>query len=113
MSRAKLKIKKGDQVIVITGKDKGKSGEVLRIMREENRALVRGVNVVKRHTKPSASNQGGIVDKETPIHISNIALIDGKTNKPTRVGYKVEKDGSKSRVARKSGTVIDTVRAGA
>lgn len=113
MSRAKLKIKKGDEVIVLTGKDKGKKGEVLKVLRAENRAVVRGVNVVKRNTRPSAADQGGIKDKEMSIHISNIALIDGKSGKATRVGYKVEANGTKSRIARKSGTVIDTVRAGA
>ncbi len=104
----KLKVKKGDNVIVLTGKDKGKTGEVLRILREENRAIVRGVNVVKKHQRPSAAGAGGIVEKELSIHISNIALADPKNGKATRVGYKV-KDGSKIRFARKSGEAIDTV----
>ncbi|TAH32635.1 MAG: 50S ribosomal protein L24 [Alphaproteobacteria bacterium] len=104
----KLKIKKGDNVIVLTGKDKGKKGEVLRVLREENRLVVRGVNVVKKHQRPSAAGAGGIVDKELSIHISNVALADPKTGKATRVGYQV-KDGSKIRIARKSGETIDTV----
>lgn len=105
----KLKIKKGDKVVVLTGKDKGKTGEVLRVLREENRAVVKGVNVVKRHVRPSTVNPGGIVEKELSIHISNIALSDPKTGKPTRVGYKVASGGVKSRIAKKSGEVIDQV----
>ena len=105
----KLKIKKGDNVIVLTGKDKGKTGEVVEILRADNRAVVRGINMVKRHTKPSAASAGGLVEKELSIHISNIALVDGKTSKPTRVGYKLNQDGTKSRIAKKSGSVIDQV----
>ena len=104
---AKLKIKKGDHVVVITGKDKGKKGEVLKVLPEENRAIVRGVAVVRRHQRQTASQEGGIISKETPIHISSLALEDPKDGKPTRVGYKFLKDGRKVRFARRSGEVID------
>jgi large subunit ribosomal protein L24 len=104
---AKLKIKKGDKVVVTTGKDKGKQGEVIRTIPTENRAVVRGVNVAKRHTKQTAAQEGGIVSKEMPIHVSNLALRDPKDGKPTRVGYKLLADGKKVRVAKRSGEVID------
>ena len=104
---AKLKIKKGDKVIVTTGKDKGKQGEVIRTIPTENRAVVRGVNVAKRHQKQTAAQEGGIVSKELPIHVSNLALRDPKDGKPTRVGYKTLADGKKVRVAKRSGEVID------
>lgn len=104
---AKLKIKKGDKVVVTTGKDKGKSGEVVRMIPTENRAVVRGVNVAKRHTKQTAGQEGGIVSKEMPIHVSNLALRDPKDGKPTRIGYKTLADGKKVRVAKRSGEVID------
>jgi large subunit ribosomal protein L24 len=104
---AKLKIKKGDQVIVITGKDKGRQGEVISVSPADNRALVRGVNVVKRHQRQTAAQEGGVVSKELPVHISNLALRDPKDGKPTRVGYKTLADGKKVRVARRSGEVID------
>jgi large subunit ribosomal protein L24 len=103
----KFKIKKGDKVVVITGRDKGKSGEVLRVLRDEDRVLVQGVNMIKRHTRPAAGQTGGIVEKEAAIHISNVAHIDPKSSKPTRVGYKVLGDGRKVRFARRSGEVID------
>ncbi|HKB21477.1 MAG TPA: 50S ribosomal protein L24 [Methyloceanibacter sp.] len=103
----KLKIKKGDHVVVITGKNKGKKGEVLKVLPDENRAIVSGVAVVKRHQRQTASQEGGIVSKEAPIHISNLALEDPKDGKPTRVGYKFLKDGRKVRFARRSGEVID------
>jgi len=103
----KFKIKKGDKVVVITGRDKGKSGEVLRVLREENRVIVQGVNMVKRHTRPGAGQAGGIVEKEAAIHVSNVAHIDPKSNQPTRVGYKVLEDGRKVRFARRSGEVLD------
>jgi large subunit ribosomal protein L24 len=103
---AKMKIKKKDRVIVITGKDKGKMGEVVAVMPKENRVIVSGVNMMARHTKPSQANpQGGIVRKEASIHVSNVAHIDPKDNKPTRIGYKTEK-GAKVRIARRSGEVI-------
>ena len=104
---AKLKIKKGDKVVVLTGRDKGKSGEVLRVLRDEERVLVQGVNMIKRHTRPAAGQTGGIIEKEAAIHISNVAHIDPKSNKPMRVGYKVLGDGRKVRFARRSGEVLD------
>ena len=103
---AKLKIKKGDNVVVIAGRDRGKSGEVLRVMPEESRLLVQGVNMVKRHTAPRPGQPGGIVEKEASIHVSNVAHVDPKENKPTRVGYKTV-DGRKVRFARRSGEMID------
>ena len=104
---AKFKVKKGDTVIVLTGREKGKSGEIIRMLPKEKRVLVRDVNMVKRHTKPSPTNPGGIVDKEAPIHVSNVALADPNDGKPTRIGYQVLEDGRKVRVARRSGEVID------
>ena len=103
----KLKIKKGDRVVVITGKDKGKKGEVLKMLREENRAIVKGVAMIRRHQKQTATQDGGIISKEAAIHISNLALEDPKDGKPTRVGYKFLKDGRKVRFAKRSGEVID------
>jgi large subunit ribosomal protein L24 len=104
---AKLKIKKGDKVVVITGRDKGKTGEVKQVLPAENRVVVDGVNMVKRHTSPSAGNAGGIVEKELSIHVSNVAYVDPKTDKPTRVGYKTLEDGRKVRYAKRSGEIID------
>jgi large subunit ribosomal protein L24 len=104
---AKLKIKKGDHVVVITGKDKGKKGEVLKVMPEENRAIVKGVAMVRRHQRQTPSQEGGIIAKEAPIHISNLAIEDPKDGKPTRGGFKFLKDGRKVRFARRSGEVID------
>ena len=102
------KIKKGDRVQVLTGRDKGKRGEVIAVMPTENRALVQGVNVVKRHQKPRGLNApGGIQEKEAPIHLSNLALIDPKSDKPTRVGFRLLEDGKKVRVAKPSGEVLD------
>jgi large subunit ribosomal protein L24 len=101
------KIKKGDKVVVLTGRDKGKEGEVLRVLIDQERVVVQGVSMVKRHTRPGAGQPGGIVDKEGTIHISNVALIDPKSSKPTRVGFKVLADGKKVRVARRSGEVLD------
>jgi large subunit ribosomal protein L24 len=101
------KVRKGDQVVVVTGKDKGKHGEVLKVMPADNRAIVKGVSLVRRHQRQSASQEGGIITKEGPIEISNIALEDPKDGKPTRVGYKFLKDGRKVRFARRSGEVID------
>ena len=100
-----MKIRKGDQVIVTTGRDKGKQGEVLRAMPKDNKVVVQGVNLVKRHTRPSQTNAGGIISKEAPIDVSNVALIDPETGKATRVGFKIV-DGEKVRVAKKSGKVI-------
>ncbi|CAN5547891.1 50S ribosomal protein L24 [soil metagenome] len=104
---AKLKIRKGDRVVVLTGKDKGKSGEVLRVMPQENRALVQGVNMARRHQKQTAAQEGGIIAREASIHVSNLALRDPKDNKPVRVGYKTLSDGKKVRFAKRSGEVID------
>ena len=101
------KVKKGDQVIVIAGKDKGRRGEVLRVLPAENRVVVQNVNIVTRHTRASANQQGGLVKKEAPLHVSNVALADPKTNQPVRVGFKVLADGSKVRIARQSGEQID------
>jgi large subunit ribosomal protein L24 len=101
------KIKKGDKVVVLTGKDKGKTGEVLTVHPADERAVVRGINVARRHQKQTASEQGGIVSKEMPIHLSNIAVADPTDGKPTRVGFKVSEDGRKHRVAKRSGEVID------
>ncbi|MEM7023387.1 MAG: 50S ribosomal protein L24 [Pseudomonadota bacterium] len=103
----KFKIKKGDRVIVVTGRDRGRQGEVLRVMRKDDRLIVQGINMVKRHTRPSAGNPGGIVDKEASIHISNVAHVDPSTSKATRVGYKLLDDGRKVRFAKGSGEVID------
>lgn len=100
-----MKIKKGDQVIVITGRDKGKTGEVIKSMPKENKVIVQGINLVKRHTRPTQESAGGIITKEAPIHVSNVALIDPKDGKATRVGFKVE-DGKKVRVSKRSGEVI-------
>ena len=102
----KLKVKKGDKVVVITGRDKGKSGEILKVLREENRVIVQGVNLAQRHQKQSMNQEGGIVQKELAIHVSNVALIDPKTDKPTRVGFKMDGE-RKVRVARRSGEALD------
>jgi len=107
MMAVKYKIRKGDQVIVRTGKDKGRRGEVLKMLPKEGRAIVSGVNVAKRHQRQTARQEGGIVSKELPIHISNLALEDPKDGKPTRIGYKILKDGRKVRYAKRSGEVID------
>ena len=104
---AKFKIKKGDRVVVLTGRDKGRTGEVLRVIPTEDRLVVQGVNMVKRHTRPSQMSPGGIVEKEAAIHISNVAHIDPKDDKPTRVGFKILEDGRKVRFAKRSGEVID------
>ena len=103
----KFKIKKGDPVIVVAGRDKGKKGSVLKMLPKESKVIVQGVNVAKRHTKQTAQTQGGILSKEMPIHISNLAHVDPSDNKPTRVGFKVLDDGSRVRVAKRSGEVID------
>ena len=103
----KLKFKKGDRVIVRTGRSKGRIGEILKMMPKENRAIVQGVNVVKRHTRPTQTTAGGIVEKEAPIHISNLAHVDPKTGDATRVGFRFLEDGRKVRFAKRSGEVID------
>ncbi|HWG06473.1 MAG TPA: 50S ribosomal protein L24 [Beijerinckiaceae bacterium] len=101
------KIKKGDKVVVLTGRDKGRSGEVIRVIPKENRAVVRSVNIVTRHQRQTAQQEGGIVRKEGPIHLSNLALADPHDGKPTRVGFKILDDGRKVRVAKRSGELID------
>jgi large subunit ribosomal protein L24 len=101
------KIKKGDRVVVLAGRDKGRSGEVVRVQPNEARAIVRGVNTVKRHQKQTAKVEGGIITKEAPIHLSNLAIADPKNNKPTRVGFKILADGRKVRFAKRSGELID------
>ncbi len=104
---SKFKIRRDDDVVVVAGRDKGKTGKVLKVLRSENRAIVEGVNVVKRHTKPSRESAGGIIEKEAPIHISNLAVADPKDGQPTRIGYKFLEDGRKVRFAKRSGEVID------
>ena len=101
------KIKKGDRVIVTAGRDKGKRGEVRQVMPTEGRALVAGVNLVRRHTRQTAQTEGGIISKESTIHLSNLAILDPKTDRPTRVGFKILDDGRKVRVAKRSGDLID------
>jgi large subunit ribosomal protein L24 len=101
------KIKKGDNVVILAGRDKGKNGEVLQVIPKEERALVRGVNLVKRHQAQTQTQQGGIISKEAPIHLSNLAVADPKTGKATRVGFKVLEDGRKVRFAKGSGDLID------
>jgi large subunit ribosomal protein L24 len=101
------RIRKGDRVVVLTGRDKGRTGEVIEVRPAQNTALVRGVNLVKRHQKQSATKEGGIISKEAALHLSNIALADPKDGKPTRVGFKVHADGKKVRVAKRSGVEID------
>ena len=101
-----LKLKKGDEVVVIAGKDRGKKGSILRVIVSQARVVVSGVGRVKRHTKPSAISAGGIIEKEMPIHISNVALSDPKTGKPSRIGFKVLNDGKKVRIAKRSGEQV-------
>ncbi|MFN0263921.1 50S ribosomal protein L24 [Tepidamorphus sp. 3E244] len=101
------KIKKGDKVVVLTGKDKGRTGEVIEVRPQENRALVRGINMIRRHQRQTPNQEGGIISKEAAIHISNLALADPKDNKPTRVGFQTLNDGRKVRIARRSGETID------
>ena len=102
----KLKVKKGDEVIVLAGKDKGKKGKITKVIPAESRVVVAGINMIKRHTKPSREGAGGIVAKESPLHVSNVALLDPKSGKATRVGYKIKEDGSKTRIARRSGEAV-------
>jgi large subunit ribosomal protein L24 len=100
------KIRKGDKVVVLSGRDKGRTGEVFEVRPDDNKALVRGVNLVKRHQKQSQTQEGGIISKESPIHLSNIAIV-GKDGKATRVGFKIHADGKKVRFAKRSGAEID------
>jgi large subunit ribosomal protein L24 len=101
------KIRKGDKVVVLAGKDKGRTGEVVKVMPKDDKAVVRGVNLIRRHQKQTQSQEGGIITKEAPIHLSNIAIADPKDGKPTRVGFQTQKDGKKVRVAKRSGEVIN------
>jgi large subunit ribosomal protein L24 len=101
------KIKKGDRVIVTTGKDKGRQGDVLKVIPDDNRAVVQGVNMVKRHERPTRTAAGGIIEKEAPLNLSNIAIVDPKDGKATRVGFKILEDGRKVRISKRSGEVID------
>ena len=101
------KIRKGDKVVVLTGRDKGRSGEVFEVRPQEERALVRGINMVKRHQRQSASQEGGIISKEAPVHLSNLAVADPKDGKPTRVGFKIMRDGKKVRMSKRTGVEID------
>ena len=103
----KFRLRKGDDVVVISGRDKGKTGSILRVIRSEDRVIVDGINMVKRHTRSSQNQPGGIINKEAPIHISNVALADPKDGSATRVGYKFLEDGRKVRIAKQSGEVID------
>ncbi|WP_341794456.1 50S ribosomal protein L24 [Rickettsia endosymbiont of Rhinocyllus conicus] len=102
----KLKVKKGDEVIIITGKYKGKKGKILKVFPEQNKIVVSGINLVKKHTKPTQVSEGGIITKELPIDISNVAHVDPKTGNPTKVAFKFLEDGSKVRIAKKSGEII-------
>jgi large subunit ribosomal protein L24 len=107
------RIRSGDSVVVLTGKDRGKTGKVRQVLPRENRVIVEGVNIVKRHTKARGPGQpGGIIEKEAPLHISNVAIADPSTGKPTRVGFRLEADGSKVRVAKASGQLIPDVKPG-
>jgi large subunit ribosomal protein L24 len=101
------KIRKGDKVVVLAGRDKGRTGDVVEVHPDASRALVRGVNLVKRHQRQSAQQQGGIISKELPVHLSNIAIADPKDGKPTRVGFKIGSDRRKVRFAKRSGVEID------
>jgi large subunit ribosomal protein L24 len=104
----KLHVRRGDSVIVVAGKDKGREGEIIKVLIEEQRVIVRGINMIKRHTKPSAQNpNGGVVQKEASIHVSNVMHRDPESGKPTRMGHKFMKDGSKIRFAKKSGSTIE------
>ena len=107
MTRSTMKIKKDDNVIVLTGKDKGKKGTVIQAMPEQEKVIVQGVNIVKKHQKPTQFEAGGIKEIEKPIHISNVALVDPKEDKATRVGYKIMKDGQKVRFAKRSGETVE------
>ena len=102
-----MKIRKGDRVKVITGRSKGKVGDVLRVLTAEQRVVVSGVNMIKRHTKPGRTDAGGIVEREAAIHVSNVAIVDPKSDKPTKIGFKFLEDGRKVRIARSSGETLD------
>ncbi|MBX9758068.1 MAG: 50S ribosomal protein L24 [Beijerinckiaceae bacterium] len=101
------KIKKGDKVVILAGRDKGRTGEVIKVIPDENRALVRGLNMVRRHQRQTANQEGGIISKEAPLDLSNLAIADPKDGKPSRVGFKILEDGRKVRFAKRSGDLID------
>lgn len=101
------KIKKGDKVVILAGRDKGRTGEVIKVMPDENRALVRGLNLVRRHQRQTANQEGGIISKEAPVDLSNLAIADPKDGKASRVGFKILEDGRKVRFAKRSGDLID------
>ncbi len=103
----KLKVKKGDHAVILTGRDKGKRGEIVKVLPAQSKVVIQGINLVRRHQKQSASQEGGIISKEAPIHVSNIAIEDPKDGEPTRVGYKILDDGRKVRFAKRSGELID------
>ena len=103
----KFRLRRGDEVVVVSGREKGRKGRVLRMQRDKERVIVQGANMVKRHTRPSAGQPGGVVEKEAALHISNVALVDPKTGEATRIGYKFLEDGRKVRFAKASGEVID------
>ncbi len=103
----KFRIRRGDEVVVRTGRDRGRTGEVIRVDREHARVVVRGVNIARRHMRPSPANPGGIVDRELPIHVSNVALRDPSDGRPTKVGYRRMEDGRKVRTAKRSGDLLD------
>ena len=107
MSSPKIRLKKGEKVVVLAGKDKGQRGEILKMLRPQNKAVVQGVNIVKRHTAPSQASPGGIISKELPVHLSNLAIEDPKDGKPTRIGIRTLKDGTRERFAKRSGEAIN------
>jgi len=107
VEKVKVRLRKGDKVVVLAGKDKGKRGEILRMIPRENRAVVAGVNMIKRHTRQTPTSQGGIIEREAPIHVSNLAIQDPRDGAPSRVGFRTLEDGRKVRVAKRSGEVID------
>ncbi len=107
MMTQKKRIKKGDEVVVVSGRDRGKTGEVVRVVASSDRITVQGIALAKRHTAPSANNPGGVIDKEMSVHISNVSLLDPKDRKATKVGYKILEDGRKVRFSKRSGEIID------
>jgi large subunit ribosomal protein L24 len=105
--RARTKLRKGDDVVVISGEDRGKRGKVLKVFRDRNRVIVQGVNFIRRHTRPGQSNpQGGILEREAPVHASNVMVVDPQSGQPTRVGTRIHEDGRRDRVAKRSGELL-------
>ena len=106
-----MKLRKGDEVVVVSGEDRGKQGKVLKVFRDKDRVVVEGINFIRRHTRPSPSNpQGGIVEREAGVHVSNVMLVDPRSGRPTRVGARIHEDGTRDRVARKSGEILPSGR---